>query len=1107
MQRVVLGLDIGVSSIGWSVVKLIEEKYSVENSDGDVSEKYKISDGSVLHCGVRTFQIPQDRQQKSLAVKRGDARRGRRRIKRKVRRLDRLMSIGREYGLIGNGFDRSEILKPKPGSKENNWDIWWVRKEALERKLTDTELFRVLYHIAKHRGFYFHSKAEESEKSDDKEAGQVKAGLSLVRGQLEKDGWVTVGQMFWEKYSGLKDKDGKGLRLQKRKHNKKDNYQQSIHRLFLKEEIEKIFEVQQSKGNSKANPELLKRYIDEVLMSEKGIDDNKLQKMMKHCDFTGEICAPKESYSAERFSLLNRLNTLELLDVSNKNKAAVLEEKQREKIIALAYKNAKVTFTQIRKELKLEDAFNLQFNLCSYREKNPEYSKKFACPVFNGQLQFSEMKPINKVNIRTGEIFSLDKEIRKIFESKKLWSKAKQLEVYYSDIRKQLQMSEDFRFLELSGYTKSVDELGSEGKYIKQFETDTFYKLDGYHKIKNVITANCGEEKFKQLAEDTSRLDVVSEALTYCKSDETRSQYLRENGINDENIINAVLVLNMSEVGNFSIKALINLLKYMEAGDLYHDAKVKCGYGNPVYDKQSRLEPYEGFFEKNPVVSRVISQVRKVVNAIVRKYGSEYAIDQINIEVGTDLASSKKRKDEIAKGQQRYREDKEAARARCIEFGLDPDSGQTLLMFRLAEEQNHRCPYTNTAISFSKTGAANEVYVLDCEIDHVIPMSRSFNDSLNNKVLCVQKANQDKRDRIPYEWFTERYEEDSQQWHEFEKRVKKFYSMPYTKRVNLLRKSWTDKDKENFISRNLNDTRYATRHVADYLRKYFDFSSSNRDDIKDVSRIQLRSGGITAFLRHMWGLQKDRDVNNLHHAIDAMVVACSTYGHVYLVSNLAKEIERKGKNWYKHFGRDKFKPWDSIRDDIEKTASEIFVSRMPRHTVTGAGHKDGINSLKEASKNRIIMINGGYSDIGPMVRADVFTDEKGWNYMVPIYSMDIVANRPLPDKYINKNDAPYEEWPSVEESGLSFKFSLFKDDLVEIDGIMYYIDHIRGTRSKLSVKNINGSSFKNGINEKEIGYRKISLKKYSVDILGCYKEIKQEKRQLNKYEKLQKKGK
>ena len=49
------------------------------------------------------------------------------------------------------------------------------------------------------------------------------------------------------------------------------------------------------------------------------------------------------------------------------------------------------------------------------------------------------------------------------------------------------------------------------------------------------------------------------------------------------------------------------------------------------------------------------------------------------------------------------------------------------------------------------------MYVLDCEIDHIIPMSRSFNDSLNNKVVCTPQANQNKRDRIPYEWFEERY--------------------------------------------------------------------------------------------------------------------------------------------------------------------------------------------------------------------------------------------------------------------------------------------------------------------------------------------------------------
>jgi len=1132
-QRTVLGLDVGVGSVGWGLVRLEEEKYTDEQSG---EEKLRICGGEIIDRGVRTFQLPQDRDGKSLAVKRGTARRNRWRIQRRVRRLKRLVSLSREIGLIDGDFSHESILKPSKGINEKEqWDIWRIRKEAIERKLTDTELFRVLYHIAKHRGFYFHTEAEklgenelDSKQTDQekKEKDRIKKGLARIKGKLTQGGYETVGQMFWEEFSQQNEKN-------KRKRNKKDDYQNAIHRLLLKDEIETIFKRQQELKNPKATPELMGRYIQDILMDEKGFDNEKLQGMMNRCEFEkdekGEpkICAPKEGYVSERFTLFNRLNSLELVDTADKDRHIPLDEfdpDARKKIVTLAYKNSKVTFAQIRAELELKEQLNLRFNLCSYREKDPEYSKKLECKVEKGKLVFEDKHFVPIVNIYTGEVTVLDKEIKKVFQSKDLWPNAKKLSVYYSDIRKQLQLSNEFRFKTLSGYTKSAEEFGSEEKYLKQFEDkDVFVELKGFHKIKKAIMSNCDEEVWEQFQQDKGKLETIAESLTYCKSDETRTAYLKDRGITDTKIIEAVLTLNMSKVANFSSTAMQRLLEYMEQGDYFKDAREKCGYGKPEYDKQAILQPYSGFFEKNPVVARVFSQTRKVVNAIIRKYGATHPIDQIHIEIATELARGEKERGRIKNGQNRYKEAKEAARQRCIEAGLDPDEGQTLLMFRLAEEQGRRCPYTGKFISTdSKVTTDNAVYILDCEIDHVIPMSRSFNDSLKNKVLCTQEANQNKRDRIPFEWFEDQYGKDSQQWSDLENRIKKMYNMPYGKKRNLLRKSWTEKDKEKFISRNLNDTRYAAREIANYLRKYFDFSGSGRDDIKDVSRIQLRSGGVTAFLRHIWGLNKDREENDLHHATDALVVACSTYGHVYLVSNLSRDMERKGKGWFRHFGflRENFKPWGTVREDIERAANSIFVSRMPRHTVTGEAHGANPESLDEKKRikkanakkpkkpvtempvrKRVIKFNNGYAEMGEIVRADVYIDKNGKNYVVPLYAVDFAASKPLPDKYLKKNDSPYDEWPSVTTDGLEFKFSLFKDDLISIDGIMYYINFVQGTRAKINVRSVEGS-----IKKKETAYRNTELKKFSVDLLGNFKEIKQEKWQGNTFEKKRKKS-
>ena len=181
---------------------------------------------------------------------------------------------------------------------------------------------------------------------------------------------------------------------------------------------------------------------------------------------------------------------------------------------------------------------------------------------------------------------------------------------------------------------------------------------------------------------------------------------------------------------------------------------------------------------------------------------------------------------------------------------------------------------------------------------------------------------------------------------------------------------------------------------------------------------------------------------------------------------------------------------------------------MPRHKVTGGAHKETIETLKEMPKNkRVIKVNKGYADIGEMIRADIYTDEKGKNYVVPLYAEDFSSNRPLPDKYIPGKSTPYENWPGALEKNLKFKFSLFKDDLVEIDGEKYYVDFVEGTGNAIKVRNIDGSKFKS-TNDKtrKFGCKNVQLKKYAIDMLGNYKEIEQEKRLGNKFENSQKKG-
>lgn len=67
---------------------------------------------------------------------------------------------------------------------------------------------------------------------------------------------------------------------------------------------------------------------------------------------------------------------------------------------------------------------------------------------------------------------------------------------------------------------------------------------------------------------------------------------------------------------------------------------------------------------------------------------------------------------------------------------------------RLAENPSQRCcPFSGRPISVS------DLFSGAFEIEHLIPFSRSFDDSINNKVISSRDANRFKAERTPYEAF------------------------------------------------------------------------------------------------------------------------------------------------------------------------------------------------------------------------------------------------------------------------------------------------------------------------------------------------------------------
>ena len=156
------------------------------------------------------------------------------------------------------------------------------------------------------------------------------------------------------------------------------------------------------------------------------------------------------------------------------------------------------------------------------------------------------------------------------------------------------------------------------------------------------------------------------------------------------------------------------------------------------------------------------------------------------------------------------------------------------------------------------------------EIDHIIPLSISLDDSQNNKVLVLAGANQEKGQRSPHQAFIEGAQL-GRNWSEFEAWVKGNQRYKKHKRKILLetRDIFAPDVQKDFVERNLNDTRYASRIVLNVLQSFF---------YQSETKIKVVNGAFTHTLRKKWGaaLEKDRATHH-HHAVDATLCAVTPF--------------------------------------------------------------------------------------------------------------------------------------------------------------------------------------------------------------------------------------
>lgn len=544
-----------------------------------------------------------------------------------------------------------------------------------------------------------------------------------------------------------------------------------------------------------------------------------------------------------------------------------------------------------------------------------------------------------------------------------LYNKSK---LTFKQVRKILELPDDYKFYELD-YKKD------------DAENKTFYAFSGYHKL-------------NKFTDDLDLMDKIIEIIATQKTEDAIKGELGRQNILPE-FQDEIKKLTSSTFIKISIKALKKLIPGMQRGLTYDKACIEPDVNYDPRDTgesfiiESDTAPLKGIdFEKlgnritSPVVKRTLAQFRKVYNAMVRKYG---APDLINLEVGREL---KKSPDERAKLTRVKNENEKINKELAEKYGE-----KNVLRWKLYTEQDSKCPYCGATLDINNLGAY--------EIDHILPYSRSLDNSYNNKVLVCAHCNQAKTNKTPFEWIGETG------WYDFTIRTNTIFKNP-RKREKLLNRTFIDNENE-FIARNACDN--AT--IANFVSKYLKDGAG-----LPTEKIQARNGSLTSFLRHQWGLEKNREESDTHHAQDAVVIACATNGMVKFLQTWSGKMGTDAA--YRIKNKKIFaEPWDGFRNELTTKKSEIFVSRPPRKSATGQIHKETIikNNTETNPKNDKFIVRHGIADRGALFRFDIFKTKDKF-VCSPVYTSDLICKDD--NKFIPKDS--------------EFVMTLHKDDYVKI---------------------------------------------------------------------------
>lgn len=819
-MKKVLGLDLGVGSIGWCLL---------EKDDKNVPIR-------IIRMGSRIVPITSDEETgytKGNAISKNADRTAKRTARkcydRYQLRRQALVSLLRQFGMEPN---------KKLIFEQNPLELWQKRADAASKEITLEELGRVLLHINQKRG-YKHSRLSNS---DSKETAYVQEVNSRYD-ELKAEG-LTVGQHF-----AAKLKENEQTSADGRKYYNYRIKDQVYPRHAYEDEVKQILEVQSHFHGSVLTTDICEEIMKIIFYQR---DLKSCKNLISFCEFEsysikkngknitiGPKVAPRTSPLAQLSSILETANNI---TIRNRRNDELYISKEQRKAIGDFLDNHEV--------MKLPDLYKI----LNIGRKDGWWAGKAIGKGLKGNTTKCQiLKALN--NLPTEKVEALT---------------AFNLE-----------------------FEEYVDE-----------ETGEIRK-----RINNNLAERQPLYRLWHLIYSIKDVDELSGALHHL-------------GIEDEQSIQSLCNLDFRTVGyaNKSAKAIGLILPYLIDGMMYSEACERAGFDhsrriNPDRTLLTSLPQIQKNELRQPVVEKILQQLVNIVNALLEKEGP---IDEIRVELARELKQSKDERNETFKrNSQNERLNKEYAE-RIKEYGLTATRNRIMKM-KMWEESEYACMYCGQPVNVKEflQGA-------DVEREHIIPKGLLFDNSFTNQVCSCRRCNSQKGMRTAYDFIKDDKGEVALET--YIGRINGLFNRKKISRSKLNRllvsyKAYLDRkahgketedDKllwENFIDRQLRQSQYIARKSVEMLQQV-------------CKNVYTTSGSVTDFVRHQWGydellhdlnferfkkagftamvtqlhsgkefeVERIKDwtkrLDNRHHAVDALAIACTTQGMIQRLNTL-----------------------------------------------------------------------------------------------------------------------------------------------------------------------------------------------------------------------------